>query len=752
VLVVEDAHWGDEATLDWLAFLGRRIDRLSALLIVTYRDDEVGPGHPLRGVLATLSSAVVRRVPLEPLSRDCVSEQARRAGRTPESVFELAGGNPLLVTELLKAESGRAPVAVQDLIFDRIRALPPPARHLAHLLAVVPTRADPPLISNAPEEVDLCIAAGVLVPNGDGVSFRHELFRSAVEESLTPMRRAELHRQVLQVLMNVPDADPGRLVHHALLAGDHEAVLRYGQIAGATAARQGAHREAASHYRAAAAYSSWLPEPERADLLEHYAAEAHLTGANEQALKARQEALVLRERLGQAEAIAEDLRWISQLAWWTGRAPQLRETADRALAVLDGLPPSRALAMAYVAQAQLQFRRNSLVESAAWAERARQMADQLGEREIALHATVTRDTASLAGGDLEAWASMEATHQSARAAGFVDPAARALGSLATVVADELARYAEAEELVERSLAYSSEHNLDGLYTPILGARAKLRLERGDWDGALADAELVLARDGTTGLSAVLPLVARGRILAARGDVGALAVLDQAQRAADGVGDLTMVVPVADARSEYFLWHGDMVRAQQEARRGLQLIGPTGGPPFLVGRLAWRLWRAGGGDEPPTTVAEPYQMMIRGDWADAAAAWSERGAALLRIEALAAGDEVAGREALRLLDGLGATRAASHVRARLRERGFSHLPRGPRRATTENAAGLTPRQMDVLALVEQGLSNAEIAARLTLSPKTVDHHVSALLDKLGVASRGQAAAVAHRLNIARPPER
>ena len=257
----------------------------------------------------------------------------------------------------------------------------------------------------------------------------------------------------------------------------------------------------------------------------------------------------------------------------------MRETADRALEVLDGLPPSKALAMAYVAQAQLHFRRSSLAESAAWAERARQMAEQLGEVEIALHASVTRDTASLAGGDLRAWASMEATHQSAREAGFVDPAARALGSLATVVADELARYAEAEELVERSLAYSSEHNLDGLYTPILGSRAKLRLERGDWDGALADAEFVLAREGATGLSAVLPLVARGRILAARGDAGALAVLDQAKRAADGVGDLTMVVPVADARSEYFLWQGDAVRAQEEARLGLELIGREWWPTF-----------------------------------------------------------------------------------------------------------------------------------------------------------------------------
>jgi len=372
----------------------------------------------------------------------------------------------------------------------------------------------------------------------------------------------------------------------------------------------------------------------------------------------------------------------------------------------------------------------------------------LGEDEIALHARITGDTARLALGDLQAWTSMEATHQSAADAGLVDPAARALGSLATVVADELAQYAEAEELINRSLAYSSAHDLDGLHAPILGARARLRLELGDWPGALADAESVLAREGATGLNAVLPLVVRGRILAARGDPEALAVLDQAERAAEGVGDLSMVIPVADARSEYFWWHGDRDRAQGEARRALALIERGDGPPYLVGRLAWRLWRAGG-DERPTRIAEPFALMIRGDWAEAAAIWAERGAVLLRIEALAGGDEAAGREALRLLDGLEATQAASHLRAQLRARGFSHLPRGPRRATTANVAGLTPREVDVLTLVEQGMSNAEIAARLTLSPKTVGHHVSALLDKLGVANRGQAAAVAHRLNLGRP---
>ncbi|MBO4274306.1 helix-turn-helix transcriptional regulator [Microbispora triticiradicis] len=143
-------------------------------------------------------------------------------------------------------------------------------------------------------------------------------------------------------------------------------------------------------------------------------------------------------------------------------------------------------------------------------------------------------------------------------------------------------------------------------------------------------------------------------------------------------------------------------------------------------------------------------MTDGDWAGAAAEWARRGAAYARVEALAGGDRDAAAEALRVLDGLGATRVADRVRAELRGRGLTRVPRGPRRTTAANPAGLTPRQAEVLALVAEGLSNAEMAARLSLSVKTVDHHVSALLDKLGVSSRGQAAAVAHRLDLAGKP--
>jgi DNA-binding CsgD family transcriptional regulator len=746
VVVVEDAHWADEATLDLLVLLGRRIGRLPAMLVVTYRDDEVGPEHPLRGALAALPSAIVRRVSLPPLSLACVTEQARRAGRDAEQVIQLAGGNPLLVTELLKADGRAVPGTVQDLILDRLRALSRPARELAQLVAVVPTRADAAIVAGASDLADLCVGAGVLVPAGDGVSFRHELLRTAVEDSLSPTRRAALHRRVLDVLAGVAGVDPGRLVHHARHAGDDAAVLRYGQVAGAGAARQGAHREAAAHYRAAAAHADRLPAPQRAELLEAYAFQAYLAGLFEEGLQGRQAALAVREALRQPERVGENLRWISRLAWWTGRAAAAREAGARAVAVLEAEPPDRELAMAYSNQSQLHMLAHEHDEAVAWGERARSLADRLGDVETTVHATINVNTARLLDGDLGAQAALEEAHGRAAADGLVDHAARALVNLASSLA-ELAQYATAAPVVDRALDYATAQDLDGYVQYLLGVRAGIRFATCDWSGALADADAALARPVRVGVAVVPALVARGRIQGARGHPDALSTLDEAAHQAERTGELQWVGPVAAARSEHFLWCGDAERAADEARRGLDLA-TSARHPFQTGELAYRLWRAGGAEQVAIAAAHPYEMMIRGDWAGAAAQWDRRGGGYPRAEALSGGDQAAAGAALRILDELGASRAAQRLRAELRRRGFSRVPRGPRPATADNVAGLTPRQADVLALLAEGLSNAEIAERLSLSTKTVDHHISAVLGKLGVANRAHAAAVAHRLNLAR----
>jgi len=174
-----------------------------------------------------------------------------------------------------------------------------------------------------------------------------------------------------------------------------------------------------------------------------------------------------------------------------------------------------------------------------------------------------------------------------------------------------------------------------------------------------------------------------------------------------------------------------------------------GHPWFAGELASWLWRAGALPEVPAVAAEPYRLLLAGDWQAAASAWQALGCPYEQAQALAHGDTEACLQALRLLDGLGATQTAQRLRRQLRARGSLSIPRGPIRATAANPAGLTGRQLEVLRLLAAGQSNAEIAARLSLSVKTVDHHVSALLAKLAVGSRRQAAAAARRLGIALP---
>ena len=167
---------------------------------------------------------------------------------------------------------------------------------------------------------------------------------------------------------------------------------------------------------------------------------------------------------------------------------------------------------------------------------------------------------------------------------------------------------------------------------------------------------------------------------------------------------------------------------------------------MLGQLAFWLWQAGGLSEPPSYLPPPFAQMLAGEWRAAAAEWERIGAPFEQGLALSLGDSEAQRTALVLFEQLGARPAARVVRRTLGKAGVQGLPRGPRPTTRSSPFGLTRREYDVLVLLAQGLTNAEIAATLTIAPKTVDHHVAAILAKLGAHTRGQAVAVAREHNL------
>lgn len=742
VVVLEDLHWADEATLDMVAFLGRRLALCRALLLLTYREEEVGPDHRLRTVLAGLPTGLIRRVSLPPLTPGAVAELARRAGRTAPGVHQVTGGNPLLVTEVLAAPTEGVPPTVRDLILSRLATLTPSAREVAHLISVVPSRAGLELLGDRLTEVDECLARGVLTASGRGVAFRHELLRRAVEESLSPVRRQALHAEILAAHENHPGADPAWLVHHAHHAGDTGAVLRWTPIAARRAASVGAHKQAAAHYARAIPLAADRPAVERAELLEEYSLAAYHGGLSE-AIDARRAALALRRELGDPVPIGASLRWVSRLSWWNGRPEEAREIGFQAVEVLESQPPSPELAAAYSNLSQLFMLANEGERAIGWGIRATELAQRLGDLDTEVHALINIGSARLNTGDRSGVADLRRAHELGVAAGLDDHAGRALVNVASSAVDWYDLDA-AEQTLDRIIPFLLARDLDGYARHLLGHRARLQVARGDWTSAAADAAQALAGPPMLGGGLVPALVARATLSIRRGLAGAEAEAVEAAERGYATGEEQFLCPPAIVLAEAYWLAGDLTRAASEARRGLKVALRTG-QPWFIGELAFWLWRCGDRSPAPSTAAEPFRLVIDGDWRAAAAMWNELGCVYLSACCLAHGDEPATAEALRVFDRLGAAAPARRLRADLRERGLS-VPRGPRRSTAADPTGLTGRQQEVLVLMAEGLSNADIAARLTLSAKTVDHHVSAVLAKLGVSSRGRAAAEARERGL------
>ncbi|HET8675561.1 MAG TPA: AAA family ATPase, partial [Blastocatellia bacterium] len=391
ITVIEDVHWSDEATLDLLKFLGRRINRINSMLVVTYRDDEVGADHPLRLVLGDLLHRSVARLRLPPLSEAAVEWLAERAGQRIEDLYAVTGGNPFFVTEALASKEPGVPVTVRDAVFSRAARLLPDARAVLELVSVVPARTEMWLLNEAisPDTAALeeCIGAGVLRYEGEAIAFRHELARLTIEDSLALPRRQSLHALVLRALLNRgAESLLARIVHHAAQAGDSRAVLDYAPVAARQAAALKAHRESASHYQTALQYADRLAPEERAELFECRSYECYLTDQLEEGLQARREALEIWKRLGNRLREGDNLRWMSRLTWGLGHKTEAEDYSIKAVTILEGLPAGQELAMAYSNRAQLYMLAEESQQAVMWGSRAIELAEKLGATEILIHA------------------------------------------------------------------------------------------------------------------------------------------------------------------------------------------------------------------------------------------------------------------------------------------------------------------------------------------------------------------------------
>lgn len=744
ITVIEDVHWADEATLDLLKFLSRRINRINSMLIVTYRDDEVGADHPLRLVLGDLSPRSIVRLRLPPLSETAVGQLAASAGRSIEDLYSVTGGNPFFVTEALASKESGVPVTVRDAVLSRAVRLSPNARTVLELVSVVPARTELWLLNATinPDDsiIDEIVSAGMLQSDGEAIAFRHELARLAVEDSIATARRRSLHQLVLKALLNRGSATLlARVVHHAAQAGDGAAVLNYAPGAAKQAAALKAHRESASHYQTALQYADKLPLEERARLLECRSYECYLTNQGDEALQARREALDIWRQVGDQAREGDNLRWISRLSWWLGLKAEAESYASEAVTVLENLPAGQELAMAYSNRAQLHMLADEQQQAVFWGTRAIALAQDLGATETLIHALNNVGTAELISHQEQGRIKLEDSLRLALANNFEEHVARAFTNLASA-AVRYRNYHLALRYLNDGIAYTSERDMDSMTLYMRAWRARAHFEQGNWDSASDDASFVLGHFEVAAITRIPALAVLGHVRVRRGDPDAARLLAEAHKLAMHTQELQRIAPVASALAEGYWLKGELEQLLDQASLVLKMA-KGHDDPWLHGEFAFWIWRAGGTVATEEKIAEPYALHMTGDWRAAAAAWKEIGCPYEEAMALADGDEPARLAALESFKKLGAGPAAERLSQALRATGVRGIPRGPRPSTKDNAAGLTSRQMEVLALMADGFANAEIAERLFISPKTVDHHVSAILAKLDTHTRVEAVTLA-----------
>jgi DNA-binding CsgD family transcriptional regulator/tetratricopeptide (TPR) repeat protein len=745
VLVIEDTQWADEATLDVIQYVGRRIEQTHGLLILTYRDSEVDIDHPLRAVMGLFPPRAVIRIQLAGLSEEAIAQLAGEAQADVAELMGLTSGNPLFVTEVLGTGTSGVPPSIQDSVLGRVGKLSAPAREAVELLSVSPGESEMELVDlvlEKPAELLKELEGQGLVLVGETcVGFRHELTRRAVESSLTPGHRRNLNVRVLEALSALPNiAGHARLAHHAHEAGDVEAVIAHSRLAAREARAVGGHREAVSHFETMEPHLDHISLPERGLLLEEWADSEHFRDKFPNALRILQRAIDVYRTIGDVDALVRTLLTAVEIAQPVSPAGEAERFLEEAMSILEYLPAAPAWAQAVNLQAWLAMMSGRLREASDTADRAIELSTKQGADLTLIHAMSIKGVALSGMGDEKGKDLLEEARAHAVAGGHLFQEARAIYSLAGVALEQ-GELGLAEEAFQRLTVKATQHKAPMFEIPLRAFKAELSLARGEFE--LAENEAIDGIMATAYASSIWAFeleMVLGIVQTRIGRPEALGTLERAWASRSAVDDLYSDSRAAAAFAENMWVTGalDVERLVvckeilEEAVRLEHL--------WNAGRLALWLWKLGEVSEVPEGIAEPFRLTMVGEPQKAAQLWDELGYPYEHAIALAQSNSGNRLEAIEILESLGALAVAGKLRSELRAEGV-FIPRGRADSTRRHPVGLTARQDEVLSLLAEGLSNVEIADRLFLSPRTVESHVAAVLSKLDVPTREEAVAVA-----------
>ena len=688
VLVLEDLHWADEATLDILRFLGKRLRGRPVVVLVSYRDDALAPDHPLRVVLGELvSQRSTRRLAVPPLSPEAVAVLAQGSGREGEELYRLTGGDAFFLVQVLESDAATLPPSAQDAVRSRLAGLPTPTREVLEAAAVVGRRVDLRLLSSVldrdirdvSEAVEAGCASGVLISEPDATLFRHEIARLAVESAIAQPRRVHLHERVLLAL-SATGADPARLAHHAEAAGDAAAVLRYAPTAAEQAARLAAHREAAMQYERSLRFAAGLPADQLARLYDGLAAQCALIDRWERGAQAREESLALWREAGDARRVGDCLRLLSRALWRLCRGEEANLAAQQAVDVLESLPPSRELAWAYANLAS-NLMGGDDTTALAMIAKARSIADA---DDFALHSDLANtEGCALANLGGDGVPELRSALAIALGAGAEEQAGRAYANLHAVLHHSF-RFSEVQAVYLEGATYCDDHDIATFLTCLRGGQSQTAERRGQWGEAQQLSLGILDREELSPVNRLTPLLTLGRIRARQGAADEATLASEVMCLTAANGERGSSAPLTCCRSSVLGYRPTTTPPRPQWSRPWRPMGS--GDTWGRGELAVWAQRCGVTLADVGEVAGPWATQLKGDHEVAAQQWHDLGCPYLQALALFdAGYVDSLRESVRILDELGAAAAAARVRSQMRadDAPRSRVARGARLVTTRS---------------------------------------------------------------------
>jgi predicted ATPase/DNA-binding CsgD family transcriptional regulator len=757
VLVFEDIHWADEATIDLIKYLARRISRVKCLLIVTCRDDEIHLTPSLRRMLGELPPDSFSRMTINPLSREAVNSLALSRGNiSGADIYSLTGGNPFYVTEILVSGMHQIPEQIKDSILAVFHSRDVATQALLEFLSILPSRIDFGIVERIKNDfacdIDDCIWQGIIVRTPEYLSFKHELFRLAIEESLLPSKRKSFHKKMLTILFEIEDGSSrlSQLVHHAKHAGEKELIAQIAPRAAKEASIAGAHIEASKLYMIAIENIPVM-NSQKAELYDSHARECYLINQAITAIDSQQKALDYWRSHKKQHKIGNALRFMSRLKWLQGKKNEVMEFALESIVELEHNHPTRELALSYCHLSQLYIIYNDPPKGLYWGQRALELAMRINDQNVLARALNNVGTVQLnhPSTQMDGEEKLAQSLSLALKNNWPEHIARAYSNCATAFV-LTKNYSKALVAFENGLKYCEANDLTFLKSYMLSEKIKMLLDTGNWQEASKIASLLQTNESLPSLVRVAAITVLTRIHIRKGEFEkARSLIYESKKISNHTQEAHRIVPTLIAELELSWITNDPIPEQEIATAQRELF-PNMNNCWYYSELAYWMNKCGvlKIEDRHIKFTKPFHLEIMGNWKAAAESWKELACPYEQALALFNGGQEHQKEALAILNDLGASATYSTLRSKLRINGVKEIPKGLRKSTRNNPACLTNRQIDVLNLLKEGLQNTEIARKLFISTKTVSHHISAILSQFEVNSRAKAVAEAKKKGIFR----